>query len=95
MIENGKIYPDKAITREEMASVAARICKIKNASVLYDDISGYKDSADISEWAEKYFEIVCAYGIFKGNGDMLLQPHNTASRAEAVSVINGINSLNK
>lgn len=95
MIENGKIYPDKAITREEMASVAARICKIKNVSVLYDDISRYKDSADISEWAEKYFEIVCAYGIFKGNGDMLLQPHNTASRAEAVSVINGINSLNK
>ena len=93
IVQNDMIYPNQPITREEMASIAARICtlKKKNDMVSLDE---YTDKSNISAWAVEAFERACAYGIFKGNGDGSLNPKGTATRAEAVSVIKGINSLN-
>lgn len=94
LIQDDQIFPDRAITREEMASVAARICNLKKKTNTVS-VEEYSDRSSISPWTVKYFKQVCAYGIFQGDEYKNLNPQKTATRAEAVSAIKGIYALNE
>ena len=83
---NGKFRPDAAITREEMCTIMDRLLGFLNYEVRTTEIS-FKDKGKISPWA---YESVChlvGLGIIRGMGNNTFAPKNTATRAEAATVL--------
>jgi len=86
---NGKFGPDDPIIREELAVIMHRyaICKEYDVSIGEStNILDYDDVFDISSWAVSAFQWTCGTGIMSGC-DMMLRPHDTATRAEIASVL--------
>lgn len=75
--------PGRCVTREEMAAMVCR--------ALGDNISGsadgFKDYADISDWAKDYVGKIKTSGIMQGDENGLFNPQKFADRAEAAQVI--------
>lgn len=90
---DGSFKPDKAINREEMASVAAR------AAILSDkpgadkmakftmEKSAYLDKANVSEWAASEVAWLEDQGAFKGIASENFNPIKVVNRAEAALII--------
>ncbi|CAG7645011.1 cadherin-like beta sandwich domain-containing protein [Paenibacillus allorhizosphaerae] len=82
--DNGLFRPDDAITRGEMASIAARLLpQTVNGAALpgdYGDTSGH--------WASEAIKQASQAGILQGYPDGSFQPDNKLNRAEAVKVLN-------
>ncbi|MBM7567056.1 X2-like carbohydrate binding domain-containing protein [Paenibacillus sacheonensis] len=78
---DGVFKPDQAITRAEMASLAAAIAK-----------SGAKDGAGFSDthgsWAEAAIAQVQGAGIIRGYADGTFRPAHAVTRAEAAAILN-------
>ncbi len=79
-------YPDRPITREEAASIAARIAVLKEATKAEDPIS-FTDEADISVWAKTSVKNAAAYGLINGYETGKFLPKNTITRAEAAQIL--------
>lgn len=80
--DNGSFYPERFITREEMA-------KIISGFLNDNDNGGYSftDSANISEWAVSSVNICIKNNMLKGYEDGSFKPKNNLKRAEAFSVV--------
>jgi hypothetical protein len=81
---NGMFRPDDAVTRAEMASIAARLLQASPASSSavsrYSDIQGH--------WAAEAIELASLADILQGYPDATFLPDNKLNRAEAVKVLN-------
>lgn len=86
MLDGRKINPNKAITREEAASIISHICVAAGMDGT-DDMKAFKDSADISDWALYAMANAVNCGIFSGDDKGMLKPADNITRAEAASVI--------
>lgn len=94
MVSDGKISPNKSITREEMAAVAVKAYEFANST---ENASGetlqstFKDCDKISAWAAEYVNKAYTYEFMMGetdkNGDNVIRAQDTATRAEATTVI--------
>lgn len=87
--ENGAFGPDDPITREQMAVMVVKAAKLAKASGELQ----FADSGSISDWAREAVITATQNGIMKGNPDNTVRPGDSATRAEAVTVI--VNALNK
>lgn len=84
---DGKISPEKNITRQEFFVTLARVLKL-------EDVSGnlnFVDNSEISSWATGKINALVKEGFLTGvknvNGTYSLQPIRTITRGEVVSVI--------
>ena len=80
--------PHKNITREEMAAMIKNYSDYKK----YDtskraDLSKFVDAKGISSWAIEAIKWANAEGIINGTNDSRINPENTATRAEAATLI--------
>ncbi len=80
--------PDKAITREEAAVIAANAYKVmKSEDADVRDISDFPDGNTVSEWAMDGVEKAIGYGLIQGNENKELLPLNTLTRAEGAAIV--------
>lgn len=88
MTPNNEFKPDANITREEMTSLIIRAYELgKEEKVQGADISAFNDSEDVSDWARGYVERAYALSVIKGMSGKKLAPTETATRAQAVTII--------
>lgn len=80
-VSDTKYEPNRAITREEFVTIAARFAKIEAGGNSFSDVS-------TGSWAHPYIVSATAKGWLLGYGDGTFRPKNKISRAEAVTVIN-------
>ncbi|MDR6551027.1 S-layer homology domain-containing protein [Paenibacillus qinlingensis] len=78
--EDGTFGPNDNITREQMAVILARAAQLASANSGLD----YKDSGDVSAWAQGPLAALTAKGVLNGYGDGTLKPKAFSTRAEAV-----------
>ncbi len=82
----GFFYPDRAITREEAASIATRFAVLKEAQKAENAIT-FSDEADISAWAKNAVKDAAAYGLINGYETGKYLPKNLITRAEAAQIL--------
>jgi S-layer family protein len=90
---DGTFLPDKTITRQEMASVAARAAvkldKVSEQKLgkFVMDKSAYADKADVAEWAASSVAWLEAEKVFVDVADENFEPAKNVNRAEAAVVV--------
>lgn len=91
-IINGKSQvlfdPNGILTREQMASMLMNAYELSGRKILESDLfQSYKDSKEVSNWAEQNVSKAIASGIMLGKADGEFKPQESTSRAEAVQAI--------
>lgn len=76
--------PDALITRAEMASMIAKALGKSDEAIAATD---FADDKDIPAWAKGSIAFVKQAGIVQGKGNNRFAPQDSATRAEAVSVL--------
>ena len=82
--------PDANITREQISTIMFRYAKFKNVDVSVGEntnILSYDDAADVSEYAVEATQYAVGAGLVKGRTESTLNPKDTATRAEAATII--------
>ena len=84
---DGNYYPDKPVTRQEMALILYRYM----GSIGYDtsargDLSRFADGAETASWAADAVRWAVAEGVINGKDGGLLDPMGEASRAEVATM---------
>ena len=83
--DGSNFYPERAITREEMAKI---ICNAADVEQVTDPDSLYADDAEIAEWAKGYVYGCQAAEIMMGNEEAnTFDARSNATRAEAAAVL--------
>lgn len=86
-IGDGKFAPNNALTREQMAKIAA-YCAIKltGENTITASSLSFADSDSVSDWAYDSVKYCVEYGLIDG-GNGNFRPRDTATRAEAAEII--------
>lgn len=87
---NGTFGVGKPITREQMATVAARFVQMRYHTRFVLGVSPefvFTDAEKISPWAQESVETMRAHGILQGDEGGRVNSQSTATRAEAVAVV--------
>ena len=85
MVADGYFYPDKAITREEAATILAELAKLRKDTSA-EAKAGFSDADSITDWAKNSVDITVGYGLFGGYPDGTFKPKGTITRAETAEV---------
>lgn len=91
---DGYFYPERNITREEMAKIIAQAWSLKSLKNLSAGELGFADSENVSEWAKKYVGAACKLGLIKGTDNNMFAPQKNATRAEAAVVVKRLLDMN-
>ncbi|MBR1445236.1 MAG: S-layer homology domain-containing protein, partial [Firmicutes bacterium] len=86
-IGNDSFAPDTSITREDTAEIIYRYLGIEAAA----ENNSFADTNEISAYASDAVNTLSAEGIINGYPDNTFRPKNTITRAEAASVLYGVN----
>ena len=87
-ISETEFAPDTEITREQMAAIMYRYAKYKGNEVsAADEELLFDDAKSISEYAREAISWAVKNGIFTGKTEKTINPTDTATRAEAASVL--------
>jgi len=81
---DGSFRPDAKIKRAEMAVILARVLEGQAAA---SGDTGFADNADIPVWARGAVETLRLKGLIQGRGNNRFAPGETATRAEAVTLL--------
>ncbi|MDQ0087591.1 hypothetical protein J2T12_000985 [Paenibacillus anaericanus] len=81
---DGSFHPFANITRTEMAVM---IAKAYGADLATGAMTGFSDDSEIPIWAKEAVEIMKQLHIVEGRGGNRFVPNETATRAEAVTMI--------
>lgn len=83
--------PNAKVSRETMVVILMRILNDKEITFTLEktdkDLLMYKDSDNISNWAELDMFYAVRYGIIKGRTDSTLNPRDFATRGEAAEIV--------
>ncbi|MBQ3118673.1 MAG: S-layer homology domain-containing protein [Clostridia bacterium] len=82
----GYAKPDAVITREEAASIAAKVAADRGAAVK-ENATSFIDNNSISKWAVDGVKKATSYGLIKGYADGSYKPANSITRAEAAQIL--------
>ena len=77
-------FPDKSITREQLATMLYRW---QGQPEGIGNLEDFADGNTVSDWAAEAMEWAVGEGIYRGNGSGILNPAGTATRAEIAQVI--------
>ena len=72
------------LTREQLVTMLWRYA---GSPVVESDLSGYPDSASVSDWAVNAMIWAVESGVITGNGAGALNPQGTATRAEVATIL--------
>lgn len=94
-IVNGKsedtFAPSADITRQEIAKImnlyAAVAVGQTELTSRVDEMSGYPDAADVSDWAKGYMNWAVASEFITGSTNGKLEPKGTATRAQVAAIL--------
>ena len=75
---------DGSLTREQLVTM---LWRLMGSPVVESDLSGYPDSASVSDWAINAMIWAADTGIITGNGAGALNPQGTATRAEVATML--------
>ena len=78
------------ITREQMATFAARFMDVRKHVALKDaenPVKAFSDADQISDWAKDAAEAMRVSGVMQGDAQQRLHPKDLATRAEAAAVV--------
>jgi len=84
--DDGTFRPNDVITREEAMVITARALEIAGAERMESDIVVFKDSQEVSSWAEKAAKECAGSGVIKGD-DRRIAPKEKITRAETAAII--------
>ena len=91
---DGFFYPDRFITREEMAKVIATVCIRDGINKEIEDTQKvFNDDSVIEDWAKDYVKICVDLKIINGMPDGSFAPKGNTTRAEAAVVLNRLIDL--
>ncbi|MGE5329471.1 MAG: S-layer homology domain-containing protein [Deltaproteobacteria bacterium] len=86
-----KFAPDKSVTRQEMASMIARVLvSVKDKDISADTgmyLKNFTDKGLLQSYAVNSANLVSKYGIISGKPGNVFDPNGITTRAEAASVI--------
>ena len=87
-VENNHFDPTGSLTREQMATVLYRYAQYKGADVSASgDISGFVDSANVSDWAVDAVKWAVGTGLVNGVEGNALAPQGTSTRAQTAAIL--------
>ena len=87
-VENNHFDPTGSLTREQMATVLYRYAQYKGADVSASgDISGFADSANVSDWAVDAVKWAVGSGLVNGVEGNALAPQGTSTRAQTAAIL--------
>lgn len=81
---NGMFKPNNNVTRAEFAAMLVRALKLPAPA---DTELGFKDAAEIAEWAKPYIGSAVEAKVISGYSDATFRPNRQISRAEMVAMI--------
>ena len=79
--------PDRAITRQEMATLLSRYAEFAKIELTEGDTVTFTDSDEISDYAKAAVEAMASAGLIQGMGDGTFAPRQTATRAEVATLL--------
>ena len=83
-----RFAPDTQITREQMASMMMRYAQFKQYSTGKSaDLSAFNDAGSINSWALESMKWANAAGLINGRTASTIAPQDTATRAEAATIL--------
>ncbi len=85
MIVEGNFYPDREITREEAATIAAKVASDRGAKS--DEKVSFTDESKVSDWAKERVLSAASFGIINGYEDGSFKPEAQITRAEAAAIL--------
>ncbi|MNH89848.1 Endo-1,4-beta-xylanase A precursor [compost metagenome] len=86
-ISQTQFGPDKKITREEMSVMIVKAYNLTTGKNSGSGSASFKDSKDISTWAQDYVGTAVKEGLLKGRSMDTFAPKKQATRAEASQVM--------
>lgn len=86
--QDGTFKPGMDISRQEAASIIARILKL-DTGVNQDNLNQFKDKADFPDWSKAAIARVVEQGIMHGYPDKTFGAQRPISRAEALVALDG------
>ena len=86
--------PDAAITREEAATMLARMVKLIGLQPSEESSVTYSDQAQISAWAQDAVDTVSAAGIMNGVGEGAFAPQQTYTLEQSIVTMTRLYQLN-
>ena len=88
MQEDGYFYPDRCITREEVAAILRNSLLYVNGIVMKQgDISVYPDIDEASEWAKSGIGAMTGEKFMQGDDNGYCRPKSTITRAETAVML--------
>lgn len=86
--DDGLFWPDRTITREQMAAILFRYARYKGLDVGgRADLSAYADAQAVSAYAVDAMAWASHAGLISGMEDHTLQPAGSATRAQVASIL--------
>ena len=82
-----KFSPEKAITRQEAASILWGAVKAKGSKKANDSAVNFKDEADIAQWAKEDVMNASSLGLVTGYETGEFKPEGKLTRAEAATML--------
>lgn len=82
--EDGAFRPDKQISRQEAATMLARLLKLETAADSSAYLNKFTDAKEISAWSKGSVGVAVARGLMNGYPDQTIRPAAPTSRAEAI-----------
>lgn len=84
--DDGRFLPEVQITREQLAVMLYNYAKLTGKQMKTGG-AAFKDSAEISSWAETAVDAMSASGILGGDAEGNLRPKSSATRAETAVIL--------
>ncbi len=95
-VEYGVFAPDRAITREQLATILHRYIKYKKvASLKMADLDKYTDAHEIGMYALEAMSWASGSGVMSGTSDTTLSPGMSATRAQVAVILERFSEIIK
>ncbi len=82
-----KFAPDDFLTREEAATILARMVNYTLPVPVTEMYFEFRDSNKISDWANDSVQIICNMGVMKGIGNNMFAPKDTYTTEQAIATV--------
>lgn len=92
MLSDGKLLPDRPITREEMTSVIMRVMDVMRGKQV-DATHAFTDGGAFSAWAAESIGRAANLGLVTGNPDGSFNPQGNATRGEAAVIFSRLKKI--
>ena len=86
-VGDGKFYPDKQITREEVAVILKRVMDGSGKAYKKNSYVSFNDQSSISGWAKAAVAEVSAANLMRGDAGKNFLPKGFTTRAKAITMI--------